>query len=592
MKKIRLFSLMAAFMLTACCFSFEASADNVSRERAAAAAEKFFSHSKLTASRASRVQLACTGVPGAQMTKSAEAPTMYIFNLPGGGFVIISGDDAATPVMAYSFTGSFVTENMPDNVIWWLDAMDRRVREIRNDRTLAEKGAGQKWAELETETKAPGKSDYEPVVILETAKWDQDDPYNRQCYTKTGVKAVTGCGPTSMSIIMNYLRLPEGDFLTTAGDKDDAFAWDLMLPEYKQGSFSSAQADAVARLMAENGKRAQAMYGAEETSTFSVDVRDAYLSYKNADGSSVFDGALELENREFYSADQWSELLKRELNDSIPIGYSGQSNSGGHAFTVDGYDTGGNFHINYGWGGNNDGYYNLYNITYRSDQDALIGLKRDQGGKDGLKVVFTLWRNSVGAEGLVASSHKFEVDVPFTVNFGFVTNYSNSLYFTGAIKFVHIDKDGNQIEDVADIYEIISLAPGHGEYDTDWPCVIHEKINIGDKIVIFYRVGNDGEWLRLPFNTENGMPAELIIADTQTISESTSIDYVIIDGAIVFTVKSGVEAVLQGPDGSPVTLARDEQKSNWIYTTKITRSGNYKLILDKEEDHVELNLIF
>lgn len=587
-----MFLLKAVLLLLVCSFSFEAAAENVSRERAVAAAEKFFYGNKITASRASDVQLSCVGLPGAVQTKASEAPSMYIFNLPGGGFLILSGDDAAAPIMGYSYTGRFETENIPGNIQWWLDAMDLRIRELRSDRALSEPDASLKWEDLESETKAgPSKPKYEPVVELNTALWDQPDPFNRQCYTTSGAKALSGCGPTAMSEIMYFLRLPAGEFLTTAGAKDAAYDWDLMLHEYKKGKYTPAQADAVARLMAENGKRCKAQYGVEETGAYVTDVRDAFLGYKNGDGSKVFDGGLHIAYRKFYSPDQWSELLKKELNDSIPVFYSGQSSSGGHAFVIDGYDTGGNFHFNYGWSGNGNGYFNVYNISYSTDQDALIGLRKDMGGTQKPSLCLDVWQNERGVVGVVANCDTFAVDVPFTVNFGFLVNES-AFSISGAAKFVHIDKDGNEIEDVSDVYEFSGLPPGYGEYQFDWPCVIHEKINIGDKVVMYGRIGDDGEWFRLPYDRENGMPAELIIADPQTIIESTSIVYVVSDGALIITVKSGVGLSLTGADGTPVEFSRSEQNTQWIYSTKITFKGLCKLSLDKAEEHAELTLVF
>jgi len=37
----------------------------------------------------------------------------YVFNLGSTGFVIVSGDDVATPVLGYSFEGAYYPDNLP-----------------------------------------------------------------------------------------------------------------------------------------------------------------------------------------------------------------------------------------------------------------------------------------------------------------------------------------------------------------------------------------------------------------------------------------------------------------------------------------------
>lgn len=47
--------------------------------------------------------------------------TIYVFNRPTGGWLLLSADDAAVSVLAYSDSGTFDTTSMPSNVTAWLD---------------------------------------------------------------------------------------------------------------------------------------------------------------------------------------------------------------------------------------------------------------------------------------------------------------------------------------------------------------------------------------------------------------------------------------------------------------------------------------
>ena len=100
--------LLAVFVLL--CVWIPAIAERVSGAQSAAAARAFFSPSA-TKSAAMAVRISEAGV-----TKG-DSPAYRVYNRDGGGFVVIAGDDAVEPVLAYSFEGTFPSEDdMPDNM--------------------------------------------------------------------------------------------------------------------------------------------------------------------------------------------------------------------------------------------------------------------------------------------------------------------------------------------------------------------------------------------------------------------------------------------------------------------------------------------
>ena len=103
------------------------------------------------------------------------APTYYVYNNPNGkGFVIISGDDIAQPILGYSYENNFPAEKLPKHIEGWMESLKKqindgrkyRVASLPNNRSFSRTG--------------------EVVVKLETAQWDQGSPYNQLLPTIDG----------------------------------------------------------------------------------------------------------------------------------------------------------------------------------------------------------------------------------------------------------------------------------------------------------------------------------------------------------------------------------------------------------------------
>ena len=80
--------------------------------------------------------------------------------------------------------------------------------------------------------------------------------------------------------------------------------------------------------------------------------------------------------RDNYSLEDWMNLLDAELQAKRPVMYSGNSSTVGHQFVCDGSDGDGLYHINWGWGGYQDGYFDisLLNPDKGGPMDAVRSL--------------------------------------------------------------------------------------------------------------------------------------------------------------------------------------------------------------------------
>ena len=356
---------------------------------------------------------------------TTEEPQYYLYeNENGEGWVIIAANDAVTPILAYSETGHFRTDNMPSNIRHWMGKYDQFIKRIETDGVEAAEETKAEWKALR---KGVRKAQAAAVVgpLIQT-KWDQDAPYNNLCPGTGRNKAYTGCVATAMAQVMNYWQWPkrgigshsyrprnpnDEDHYSTrytstlsANFGNTTYDWENMLDSYS-GSETSAQKTAVATLMYHCGVATEMMYGNDadggsgtytgnygswEESDNAQNALWKYFGYKKST-CYMRDGYEEYGHTyyESWTTSNWTAMVKAELDKQHPILYGGASDGGGHSFICDGYDSNNKFHFNWGWSGWNDGYFTLSNLTpgsggaggggydFSEDQDVIIGIEPD-----------------------------------------------------------------------------------------------------------------------------------------------------------------------------------------------------------------------
>ena len=379
-------------LLFAFCTVLLSRAENVSPERAAAAAEAFFA-SVSTKSTAGQMTLVAT-FPDIPTKSRDEAPALYVFESPSGGFVIVSGDDVAVPVTGYSRTGRFPREDMPDNMrslIAWHSSIIQYAREQGWE---ADPQAREEWGRVAASSSSSDK------VVLETAKWGQGTPYNDLCPTEDGQKCPTGCVATAMAIIMRYYQYPDKGVGTLPGfdyawdaekgsflyhldgyDLGHEYRWDLMPMQYKNGSYSQEEAGQVSQLMYDLGIMSKMDYapGGSGAPGDSPILLAEYFGY---------DKQMRYLDREDFSDKRWEQTLRDEIDAGRPVFHCGFSERGGHAFVIDGYE-GQYFSINYGWDNGSQFYMLTPPVKGNSSrltefiewQEMVTHIQPDQGGE-------------------------------------------------------------------------------------------------------------------------------------------------------------------------------------------------------------------
>lgn len=350
-KKVLCLLLVNLFLLSVC------QAKNVSPGNAAIVAEKFLTANGFPQKKLVLRHHRPSGLAHAR-SQSAAAPAYYFFTVEGeGGFVVVSGDDIARPILGYSVKGTIEDDSsLPPNMQAWLDDMEQQIQQARD------KGV-QQCEEIAQQWKAPtvGRA----MSKLQTALWGQGYPYNQQCPYENNANCVAGCVATSQAILMKYYGYPSKGRGTTSAytseksgvkvpsrNLEHPYNWDLMPMEYKDGQFSQEQGEAVAELMADIGAAIKSKYSEKETSANSGHAA-LFAHFGFNPGNN--------QKKAYYPSSEWNAMLKKQLDMSRPVLYSGASASGeiGHSFILEGYTNQDYYYINWGWNGYLNGPFTL-----------------------------------------------------------------------------------------------------------------------------------------------------------------------------------------------------------------------------------------
>lgn len=305
-------------------------------------------------------------------TTASPSDAYYVFNNDAGGFVIIAGDDAVTPVLGYTSTGSFDAENLPDGLKDLLKSYERQIAAL-----------GDNYVANQTATRAA----FTGEKLLKTAEWNQMAPFNK--YTPNNY--VTGCVATAGAIVMKHHGYPAkgtGSHSYTLNGKTltanfgHTYDWASMPAKYD--GTNDAAFDGVARLMSDLGVAVEMQYDKDGSGAYIGNLVTALQKYY---GYSKLSHLMAIED---VGAEAWNGKLREEIDANRPVLYAASDPArGGHAFVIDGYKDE-SFSVNWGWGGYCDGFYQIGALNpesagkptgdkYNVGQSAVFGMQPSDG---------------------------------------------------------------------------------------------------------------------------------------------------------------------------------------------------------------------
>lgn len=578
--KNRFFILFSALALSA-------NAENISEDAARGMALDFFKNNSPQTS-VSNLQMVYDGETP-QTRADGSAPALYVFDNPQGkGFVIISGDDIAQPVLGYSYDNDFPKENLPVHIQGWLESLKTQIKD------------GRKYGvEIPPTSHALTRAG-QTVVKLQTAQWGQDAPFNNKCpfIGWSSTQAPSGCVITATAIVMHYHKWPSYGHgtvpgYTTATNKINRpsvtlghyYDWEGMPNKYTNGSYTIEQANQVAQLMSDLGTMLRADYASDGTSAYNGDVAFNLPIYMDYDKSALN------RDRYEYTDEEWHTMITNDLNLGRPVLYGGSNLYAGHAFVLDGYTTDRYYSVNWGWDGLCNGWFLLdalrptgsgtggNNDHYNFFQEAITNLMPNAGG-DYVELL------GLGQRGVTTEETDFVPGKEFTIEVSWLANHGGGI-FTGFITAALTDMEGNIKQHLFTTSEPVTLRPDYGWETFPIPCTITVPIEFGYRIRLFYKSEKTPEWTLIKAGDQ--CPWEILVADEHPIAESTSITFNKVKRILTVKKKGGVIAELFDEAGTDLSNLRVNVVNESSFNLKAQPAGTYTLKLTKEQPAVGTN---
>lgn len=318
---------------------------------------------------------------------SDEDTLWYLFNFPGGGFVITAADRRIFPILAWSPSGEFDPASIPENCAVWMNWYEKQILHLKINSQTPGFNFENDWLRLlESATESNLTEGVEPLL---TARWDQGEFYNALCPADPGGidgHVPVGCVAVAMAQIMYYYRFPE-----------QGNGFHSYIPGYNNGVYGLQFADfgstsyrwnqMVDKCFTGNSAVAELCYHA------AVSVNMAFTPLSS--GANVT-GAAEAMNQYFHylpnsqvvlrqnagGYEIWQQMITSNLENGQPLLYFSNNGFQGHAYVCDGYSDSLHFHFNWGWSGNHNGYYYINElipggIDLTQSQGAIFDLFPD-----------------------------------------------------------------------------------------------------------------------------------------------------------------------------------------------------------------------
>lgn len=349
----------------------------VSIEKAHRVASKFLNaNAKSNVSRNAEVVYTFTATDG--------TACIYVFNTDKG-FVLVSADDHAYPILGYSEEGQFDIDQIPDGLNFQLNSFVEQIEWAISEDYITDDVVAQ-WQQVECDGNLLAHRNERTVDALIRDTWNQNCYYNDLCpYDKNGPceRVYVGCTSLAVGQILRYWEYPEHGqgtvSYTPSGypfqsvNLSEATYDYANMPDNLTGGSPEIQRTATATLLWHIGVALHASYGPNGTSAIPENVPNVLKN--NFLYTNGLYGQWKDDN------DSWIVQCKASLDQGCPIHYSGWSESGsGHSFVCDGYNSNDQFHFNWGWSGSGNGYYaigalNPSSHEYNSSNYAIFNIR-------------------------------------------------------------------------------------------------------------------------------------------------------------------------------------------------------------------------
>lgn len=295
----------------------------------------------------------------------------YVFNVVGGGFVVIAGDDCVKPILAYSTEGSFDASDISEGFSYTLNGYSKEIQYVRENNIPASFDIITEWKSVADNGII--RKGFRPRAVVGPicqTTWNQNYPYNNQCPEDeegSGGYVYAGCVATATAQVMkfheypergtgSYSYTPDGYETQTANFGETDYHFELM-PLDLDSTSTEEEVFYIAQLLHHLGISVEMQYSGHGSGAYSYMVVEAVRDYFGYSCDEHITNYSYWGWYGSYTDEEWIQMLKDGgLDENLPLYYDGQdtSGAGGHAFVCDGYDENDYFHFNWGWSGRDD----------------------------------------------------------------------------------------------------------------------------------------------------------------------------------------------------------------------------------------------
>ncbi|MCM1153622.1 MAG: C10 family peptidase [Muribaculum sp.] len=281
--------------------------------------------------------------------KLLQKDMISVYGADQGGYVVLSSSPLVSPVIGYS-DKKFDAADIPSGLAWWIETVNSSLTSGEYNMPRANESGT-------------------PVSPLCSTHWAQEHPFNSKCPKISSMwgssNTMTGCVATAMAQVMKYYNYPAqstgtGYYSTDQGNSfkeakmSTNYQWDKMLDRY-HFNYTQEQSDAVAELMRDCGYASKMIYTEQGSGANLYDAAYGLAHVMQYDSLSM-----RVRTRAYYTNDEWMAMVNKELRENRPILYAATDPDRlAHSFVLDGLDANGFVHVNWGWSGDADGYYDL-----------------------------------------------------------------------------------------------------------------------------------------------------------------------------------------------------------------------------------------
>lgn len=386
---------------------------------------------------------------------NAELPLIYIFSSKQlSTYILVSADDIARPILGYSLESEFSLELIPDHLNAWLSDYEKNILWGIQNHIQATEDIQLAWDQLRNNVNIIGKRAGSVSPILK-AKWNQTPYYNDMCPLDGNKRSVVGCVATAMAQVIHYWQYPVkgSGFYSYSHNTLGTISANFGNTTYNYANMPStisSKNNDVALLSFHCGVSVEMNYSASSSGAYVISSASPVTNCAEYSLKKYFNypSSVNGQERDNYTTTNWINKVNSDLDKGRPIIYAGFGNGGGHAFVFDGYDNSGKYHVNWGWGGVYNGYFEIDALdpaglgtgggsgSFNSGHQAIFGVEAPDNTQT--EATISIYANL----GLSASSISYGTSFTITTKAANVSGKD----FSGSLAIAVFDDSFNFVE--------------------------------------------------------------------------------------------------------------------------------------------------